>query len=245
MRRSKQLARQTALALQVVAAALWILPQSAFAAPVLLFPLGDTVPLIRQMAGTAVPGSALGEARIYLAQTSGGGQGGSGSQSTSSDRDPDTGPQAVTEQATANIIRQFTDASDFCRLLELRYRIDCLHAQFSKIAQTLPQTGDYAPLRAALTRATNRLEDVVDSYEEPYGQKIRPRLKSQPTAARIRPLSPIRPEKQAAANQATAAVITELSTVLLRSAQGSERRQLAFQEIATAIDSTRILLRST
>ena len=243
----QQLGRGVAVALQVAAAAMWVLPQSASGAAVrLVMPL-HTGPLWWQVTSSAKPGS--GDARIILAQTTGGGGGGgkTGGQSgsTGGGSDPDPTPQAITPDATAKFVQQFNDVSDFCRLLDLRYRIDCLQAHFEKISRSLPTTGDYAPLRAALAKAAIQLDRVVEANKDSGGKIIAPRLRSKPQAERIRPLTPILPARQAAANAAAAAVVDELSTVLLRSALNSERRQIAFQAIATAIDGTAVLLRSS
>ena len=243
----QQLGRGVAVALQVVAAAMWVLPQSASGAAVRsVMPL-HTGPLWWQVTGSAMPGS--GDARIILAQTTGGGSGGgqTGGQSgsTGGGSDPDPTPQAITPDATAKFVQKFNDVSDFCRLLDLRYRIDCLQAHFEKISRSLPTTGDYAPLRAALAKAAIQLDRVVEANKDSGGKIIAPRLRSKPQAERIRPLTPILPARQAAANAAAAAVVDELSTVLLRSALNSERRQIAFQAIATAIDGTAVLLRSS
>ena len=238
-----------AVALQLCAALLWLMPQPVVAAPALLLPQVPAGLLRLDLSGGGLAVPQPGDAQLLLAQSTGGcgsncpqqpstGGTGSGSGSGSS------GPQGITPAATQKFKDLFTEATGFCRALELRYRIDCLHAKFQMIAKQLPTTGDYAPLRTALIKATNRLEDVVDSFEDPAGAKIRPRLRSQPDAVRVHPLSPIRPEQQALANQVATEVVTELTTVLLRSGTNSDRQLLAFQEIATAIDSTKVLLRS-
>ena len=244
--------RGCAAGLQLVAACLWLLPQQVLAAPVLILPQAPGGLWLLPLTDPGRSVAESGDAQLFLAQSTGCGSdcpsqppvssgGGSGGSSSSG---YDAGPQGISPAATQKIAQMFLDAAGFCRQLDLRYRVDCLYAKFRKIAQALPKTGDYAPLRAALVRAADRLEDVVDDYADPAAGKISPRLRSQPAAERIRPLSPIRADLQAIANQATTEIITELSTTLLRSSTGSERRQLAFQQIATAIDSTKVLLRS-
>ncbi len=240
--------RAGAAGLQLVAVCLWVLPQPGQATPVLILPQGQANPWLWPLTDQGRTSQETGDAQLFLAQSTGCGsdcpnQPGSGSGGGSSSG-YDTGPQGISPAATQKIAQMFLDAAGFCRQLDLRYRVDCLYAKYRKIAQALPKTGDYAPLRAALVRAADRLEDVVDDYGDPSAGKISPRLRSQPAAERIRPLSPIRPDRQEVVNRMTTEILTELSTVLLRSSTGSERRQLAFQEIATAIDSTKVLLRS-
>lgn len=242
----KHLARGAALALQVAAAALWVLPQAAVGSVIRLAPPVSAGEFWWLITKSAPAGS---DARIFLAQTTGGGGQGGGStgggQSSTSDSDSDPTPQAITPGATEKFVQQFSDAGDFCRQLDPLYRIDCLLAHFEKIARSLPRTGDYAPLRAALIKATTQMDRVVEANKDSGGKIIAPRLRSKPQAERIRPLTPILPERQVAASRQAAAVVDELSTVLLRSALNSERRQIAFREIATAIDGTAVLLRSS
>lgn len=243
MLKLKDLGRGVAVILQVAAAALWVLPQAAVGSVMRLAPPVITEELWWQITKSA---PAASDGKVILAQTTGGGGGGKGGgQTGSSGSDPDPTPQAITPAATEKFVRQFSDARDFCRQLDPLYRIDCLLAHFEKIARSLPQTGDYAPLRAALAKAVTQLDRVVKANKDNGGKIIAPRLRAKPQAERIRPLTPILPERRVAASQEAAAVVDELSTVLLRSALNSERRQIAFREIATAIDGTAVLLRSS
>lgn len=229
--------------LQVVAVGVWVLPQPVPAAAVRMPVVsGDGTFWLQPV--PQLPPAPMAEAWLFPAQTQGCGSDCPNNPQQGSGSSPDIGPQAISPQATDRIARMFTDAREFCRYIDPLYRIDCLYAKFRRIAQDLPKTGDYAPVRAALVKAADRLEDVVDSYEDRSAPRIQPRLRSQPDAERIRPLSPIHPDRLAVANRAATEIVTELSTVLLRSSSGSERRQLAFQEIATAVDSTKVLLRS-
>ena len=247
MRTLKDLWHGAAVALQVAAVALWVLPAPALGSAIRLVPPIHMGQLWWQMTDGA---PAFDDARIILAQTTGGGggQGGGntgGGGTSSTDSVADTTPKAITPNATEKFVQQFSDAGDFCRALDPLYRIDCLRAQFEKIARNLPQTGDYAPLRVALVQAVSQLDKVVKANKDGAGKVIAPRLRSQPQVERIRPIVPILPERQAAASRQAAAVVDELSTVLLRSALNSERRQIAFRDIATAIDGTAVLLRAS
>lgn len=238
--------------LQIGAALLWLMPQPVVAAPALLMPQVLTGSLLPDLSGGETGLPLPGDAYLFMAQTGGCSfncpqqppAGGGTSGSSGGGSGGYSGPQGITPTSTQKIAAMFTEASDFCHWLEPRYRIDCLYAKLRKIAQNLPRTGDYAPVRAAVVKAADRLEDVVDSFEDRAGPKVSPRLRSKPDAERLRPLSPIRPEMQDVANRAATEIVAELTTVLLRSGTQSERQQLAFQEIATAVSSTKILLRS-
>ena len=141
MRTLKDLWHGAAVALQLAAAVMWILPDAAFGSAFRLVPPITALQSWWQMTDGA---PAFGDARIILAQTTGGGGGGQGGGYTggggtsSTDSVSDTTPKAITSDATEKFVRQFSDAGDFCRALDPLYRIDCLRALFEKIARNLP-----------------------------------------------------------------------------------------------------------
>lgn len=159
----------------------------------------------------------------------------------------DRNPQpklAIAASETRRIIKLISDGRDFCSGVPLLYRVDCLRYHFWKVAQTLPKTGDYAPVRAALLNAADQLEAIRDANLDPAGKPTQFRLRSKPDAARVPALVPIRPASAAQANSAATEVIAQTTTILLRSTENSDRRQASYQEIAAVIDSTKVLLRS-
>lgn len=79
------------------------------------------------------------------------------------------GVPATTERAspevTARIAAQARDAFDFCAALVSReYVVDCLSERLEEVAASIPQAGDYAPMRQAIETASQRLEAVVERY---------------------------------------------------------------------------------
>lgn len=129
--------------------------------------------------------------------------------------------------------------------VDRRYRIDCIRFYFRQIASELPRTGEYAPVRDALTTAADKLDAIIRQNLDPNAPTIRPRLNGKSAAPRLPPIRAIRPESEARAMRAAQAVIEEAETVLLRSTENSDRRMAHYQQIAAAIDSTKVLLRST
>lgn len=128
--------------------------------------------------------------------------------------------------------------------IERRYRIDCIRFYFRQVASELPQTGEYAPVRAALARAADQLDAIVRQNQDTAAPSVRPRQNGKPAAPRLPPIRAIRADAEARAARQAEAVIAEAATALLRSTENSERRMTHFQQIAAAIDSTKVLLRS-
>ena len=59
-----------------------------------------------------------------------------------------------------------------------------------------------------------------------------------------KPLTAVRKDKVAQVKAQAAVILQEAETKLLRSAQGSDRRSVAYAEMAQAVGSNKILLRS-
>jgi hypothetical protein len=95
-----------------------------------------------------------------------------------------------------------------------------------------------------LLDATRGLQAVTDSYEDPSAPRIRARVGGLPAAPQTPSITAIRPDAVARAAAEAEAALDEAVTVLLRSAENSARRQAAFQPIAQALGSTKVLLRS-
>lgn len=236
-----RLSRLLAGLLQAMAVLLWVLPVPSGALPALR-PFASQPP--PDWLQQKLPGSQpdlLGGLVLPVQST-----GGPGPKVGGSSRGDygEAGPMAISRSATAEIIDRLVAARTFCSYIPWEYHIDCLRYYFGQIALSLPGTGDYAAVRDALASANLRLERVVNRYMDPAGTLIVPRLRSKPDAPRIGPLTPILAQNRTAANRAAATVIDETTTILLRSSSGSERRQIAFQQIATALDSSKVLLRS-
>jgi len=153
-------------------------------------------------------------------------------------------PTEIDEAETTRIVALIGDAKSFCSVLEQEYRIDCLQYHFWKIARDLPRSGDFAPIHLAISGAADDLKAVVAAFEPPDAVLIEPRDPAKPAAERIRPLAPIRPDSQARATAAYDGIVDTAATLLLRSTENSQRREAAFQQIAAAITSTKLLLRS-
>lgn len=168
-------------------------------------------------------------------------------------RPPDTGSgttgggSGISTGRTRKITTAIAQASQTCRpeWVERRYRIDCLRWELRRIAQSLPQTGDYAPVRKALARASGDLDAIARKYADPTAPPIQPSIGGKPLAPQLPPLIGVRPGDEDRALREAERVIDEAQTILLRSAAESESRMVAYRDIATALGSTKVLLRSS
>lgn len=149
--------------------------------------------------------------------------------------------------STLDIVERINLAQEVCEMLPTDVRIGCLASSFRRIAEGLPRTGEYGPLRTALLDASRKLGDVTDQYADPAVAPKRYIVPDPDGTGRLRtdPLQGIAPGSEDAAIDAAIAVIDELETVLLRSAENSRQRQVQYQPIAEAVGSTKVLLRST
>jgi hypothetical protein len=209
----------------------------------LLLAFGLSAPALAQglilpppTAGAAVADSAL----LWLAQSEG-------------EEDYDNGGKkakgvrgsALNSGVTNTLVRILGDANRTCdKRIELRYRIDCLRIYYGWVADELPDTGDYVPIKKAMRRAEAKLNAIAKANLDTTEPKIEPREGHKKNAARV---PPIRPVKKAAAKKAAAqatAVVQELELVILRSGEDPSKRKPHFAEVAAAVEDNLVVLRS-
>jgi hypothetical protein len=130
------------------------------------------------------------------------------------------------------------------RRLDRRYRIDCLRATYVRLANQIPATGDYAPVREALFTAARKLDAIVKANLDPDLPTIRPRLLGQGGGRHIQPLRAVAQDRLRTANAEAAKVVQETSLLILRSGDRPPKRTVHYQQVAAAVDDNVILLRS-
>ncbi|MEL6521385.1 MAG: hypothetical protein AAFQ66_10495 [Pseudomonadota bacterium] len=173
---------------------------------------------------------------------------GDGDRAADSDPNPGiVGPVAsVSPTATETIVREIQDAADTCSRIPDIYRLDCLRAEYERIARQLPKRGDYAEVQRIMARTARDLNRLVRGNRD----VTKPRAAVQrPAAANAAPTrtDSFRAVQESRVNQTAAAaiaIIEEAETRLLRSAENSTRRQAHFQDVALALESGKVLLRS-
>ncbi len=152
-----------------------------------------------------------------------------------------------TDTSARGIVNQLKESEGFCRLLDSPTKIDCFADSLASIARSLADEGDSGVVKKALNDAVRKLDAIVTANAEPGAPLVKPRVETNRRIKKTssRPLRKIAPAKQAQANAQARAVVDELSTVLLRSAENSSKRKAYYARIADAVDSNKVLLRST
>ncbi|MGB3315732.1 MAG: hypothetical protein WBB85_15090 [Albidovulum sp.] len=242
----------------------------SFAAPARLPSLAQTngitaMPLLLQTQQAGTGGQTGG-----TAGTGGGATGGTGGGSAggTAGNDDDTGVGAggnditrsngssggprpriyyfINSNATDRISDELSKALGACNpeRLERRYRIDCLRLHFWRLSRELPDSGEYAPVRAALAKAAADLDAIVRQNLDNSAPRVRVRVNGKSAAPLLPPIRAVRPGTEAKVAKQAERVIAEATTALLRSTENSDRRMVHYQQIAAAISSTKVLLRS-
>lgn len=161
---------------------------------------------------------------------------------------------SVSPEATAFIVGEIERARRVCSQIPRIYRHQCLEWEFRKLAEKISRNGDYEEAAEILETAARKIKVAT----RPHIDRAAPRIKvaepgpaatpEAPTPPRPpKPTGPIAAVKPEAVDELDAVVediIEEAATQLLRSAETSEARRLSYLEIAEAVDSTKVLLRS-
>ncbi|MEM9582862.1 MAG: hypothetical protein AAGA08_07075 [Pseudomonadota bacterium] len=166
--------------------------------------------------------------------------------SESDDRFRELAANANAKSAAAQpVILLVEEGENFCRLLDAALRIDCLAESYERTAETLANTGDEATVKKSLNDAASKLRSIVRENRDTTANRVTAEVKSRQVNRKAsRPLTPVKKESIPQANREARAVVDELSTVLLRSAENSDKRAAYYTQIASAVDSNKVLLRS-
>lgn len=125
------------------------------------------------------------------------------------------------------------------------WRIDCLSVELDRVAARLPKTRAYDKARAEVAAASDKLHAIAMAYADPARPAVRREATVDGTKVRTRrPITPVAPARLPEANAQAAAVLDELSTTLLRSGP-TRTAQVELARVAQAVDSTKVLLRSS
>jgi hypothetical protein len=159
----------------------------------------------------------------------------------------EAGPGAVNLSSanTDKIANKIAEANATCGSVILRkYRLDCLRVYYLNLAKSLPERGDYRPIRKALLDAAAKLDAIVTANVDPTEPRIRPRVRNKPAAPRMPPLRAVKPEVEARVFREAEKIVAETAIVILRSGEDPTRRTAHYQQIAEAVDSNLVILRS-
>jgi len=156
-------------------------------------------------------------------------------------------PTPSNPDTTDKIVDTIEQAKDTCsdEWIDQRYRVDCIRQTLLRAARELPDRGDYAPMKAILEDAAAKLGTIVAQNPDRSAGTVTPNVGGRPLAPTLPPLRAIDPAAQEQALEQAVAVLEETETLLLRSAAGSSVRLPHYELVAQAVDSTKVLLRSS
>ncbi|MFY0310188.1 hypothetical protein ACFMBG_09890 [Leisingera sp. D0M16] len=145
----------------------------------------------------------------------------------------------------AELLATLAAAKAFCSAAgESALQVDCLSERLETAADGIPEGTDYDEVRSVLQDTSVRLRQLARQNRDPDRRRVTVSSASNPAERTARPLTPVRASVQAAVNREAARILEEAATVLLRSAESARERQTQYAQIAEAIDSNKVLLRS-
>ena len=142
---------------------------------------------------------------------------------------------AFSESTTNRVVSTLNSAEGECGALAQEYRLDCLQQAYGRAASAMSGKPDYDSARGELGKAGRSMKALVDQNLDAQAKPI------QKGARRYRA---VKKQVAAAVNRKGEAIIKETATRLLRSAGSSHLRKTHYQRIASAVDSTKKILRS-
>jgi len=151
-----------------------------------------------------------------------------------------TAPTASTDSVVSSI----DAARKYCKLISSAYAIDCLGERLGEVAKQLKGQNGFEDVQAALETASGKLNDIARQNRSATNPPATFRNRKNPPVTTTRRLIPVDDAKLDLAASQAIAVIAEAETRLLRSAEGSTDRSIQYQQIASAIGSNKVLLRS-
>lgn len=148
-------------------------------------------------------------------------------------------------QFTRHLVSSLASAKVFCGGLDrAAYRVDCLAERLQVVSDTIPEGSDYDQVRQVLNSASVDMAQLARNNRDPNLPKGPASGGGDSPAQSTRPLTPVSSAAQAAVGQQAIAILEQAQTQLLRSAEGASSRSIQYAQIARAIDSTKVLLRS-
>ena len=136
-------------------------------------------------------------------------------------------------------------AKAFCRATgDSSLQVDCLSERLEAVADGIPKGTDYEEVREVLQDTSQRLKRLARQNRDSNRGRVTVTSSTDPAQKTNRPLIPVRASAQAAVNREAAKMFEDAGKVLLRSAEAAIERQTQYAQIAAAIDSNKVLLRS-
>lgn len=146
-------------------------------------------------------------------------------------------------EITEGIALRITQINEICIHVPKAYRLDCLAKALWVVASRIPSSGEYWVVKQEVTRAVRDIEQLIHRNKDLSKPQIL--VRDANTNVATPRLTPVRPENINSSLQMAEDILDEAATVLLRSAESSNGVALHYQTIAEAINSNKVLLRST
>lgn len=150
----------------------------------------------------------------------------------------------VSTRDTSLIVQNIQSVVADCKRYDPVYRVDCLAQGLKDVASRIPADGDYSKARRIISKAAGDLAKLVRANADSSQPKLDAPATANPRLKRKRSYTAVKKEALAAVMKQAQAIVKEAATELLRSYENSDKRFAHYQKIATAVDSTKVLLRS-
>ena len=136
-------------------------------------------------------------------------------------------------------------AQVFCsKLQDKAFMVDCLADRMDRVARDIPEGTQYDEVRAVLRQTSRELSQLAVAHKDPARNRARVAVPNAAGQRSSRALVPVTSQMQTQVNAAAAAILEEAATVLLRSAEAAPQRSGQYTQIAKALASNKLLLRS-
>jgi len=133
----------------------------------------------------------------------------------------------------------------FCAKFEKEeYRIDCFANQLEQVSETTPDDAEFGQARSILANTAAELTKVVERRASKTLGTVTLSFSDGTGPKSSRAITAVETDQLPAALSEAEFVLEEAQTLLLRASEQSERRKLAYVDIAEAVGSTKVLLRS-
>lgn len=159
--------------------------------------------------------------------------------------DRSSGAKSASGASSESIIATLAAATSFCTpLVQSEFVIDCLSERLSALSKQLEGQEGFEEVQAILESTARDLNQIARQNRSSTLSPAKFATHGQTPVQTTRRLIPVDETKMEEAVSQALAVIEEAETLLLRSAEDSTDRSIQFQQIAAAIGSNKVLLRS-
>ncbi|MEP2716262.1 hypothetical protein [Pseudophaeobacter sp.] len=122
------------------------------------------------------------------------------------------------------------------------YTVDCLAERIEALEQDAANIGGHTELKQILRDTAEELRNLARENRDPA--KPRARLIGPDGQQSTRPLVAVAPDRRRGTHERAIAILEEAETRLLRSSTQSVERANQYQQVAQALGSNKVLLRS-